>query len=81
MPPVIPIYYGLPSGTDQLGPAVALAYLPLTSLIITLVSAVFIYLLKDAFLQKILIVVSILATILSSFAYYKVVLLVGNILR
>lgn len=78
LPPVVPIYFGLPSGSEQLGPPESLALLPLASLIIAIINALISTFTKDEFLQKVVIGVIAATTVLSSFAYLRVFFLVGN---
>lgn len=79
LPPIIPIYFGLPNGSEQLGPSIALALPPLVGLLIILIDSLIITLTDDEFLQKTLLGISIATTFLSAFAYFRIFLLVGSI--
>lgn len=78
LPPVIPIYFGMPTGSQQLGPSYALSLPPLASLIVTLIDSIIITLSDDKFLQKTLLAISFVTTFLSTFAFVRIFMLVGS---
>lgn len=78
LPPVLPIYFGLPSGNEQLGPSEALAFLPLAGLIVTFINTAILAFTQDKFLQQVLIGIIAITTTLSTFAYFRIIFLVGN---
>jgi len=79
LPPVIPLFYGSPEGETQLAPQTFLFIPPLICLVITLVNSMISRLLKDEFLQKVLIGAIYTTTILSTITVVKIVFLIGNI--
>lgn len=77
LPPVVPLFYGLPSGTDQLVSSIFLVVAPVSSLIITLINILISNLIKDIFLKRALIISSVFVSLLFAITLVKIVLLVG----
>ena len=77
LPPVVPLFYGLPSGLGQLIPALGLIIAPTTGLLITGVNIVLTNFVKDLFFKKILIVSSLFVSVLVFITTVKIILLVG----
>lgn len=79
LPPEIPLFYGLPKNNEQLAPSLFIVLPAATSLIITIVNAVLSINTDSSYLKKTLAFASISASLLSSIATYKIILLVGSI--
>jgi hypothetical protein len=77
LPPVVPLFYGRPSGEGQLVPVLGLLLAPLVSLAITFANFFLAKIIKVEFLQKILIVSTFLLTLLTTITVIKIILLVG----
>jgi len=78
LPPVVPLYYGLPKGSEQLAPKLALTFPALLALMITAINIFFASVMDNQFLQKILLGVAGLITLLAGFTTIKIVFLVGS---
>jgi len=79
LPPMLPLFYGLPLSEAQLAPSYALSLPPLISLIIVGVNTLIGKILKDNFLQKVLLALTIASTALSTITVLKIFFLVGQI--
>lgn len=77
LPPVVPLYYGLPVGNSQLVSSWGLVIAPLSAMLITTINTSLALYLKGVFLKKILAVGSFFISILSIVTIIKVILLVG----
>ena len=77
LPPIVPLFYGLPSGVGVLVPSIALAVAPGISLLITALNIFLSYRFSDMFIKKTLSVASGLLAILSTITIIKIVFLVG----
>lgn len=77
LPPVVPLFYGLPSGADQLTPGLGLVVAPVTGIAMTFINIFVGDLTRDIFLKKTLIISSAFVALLLSIAVIKIVLLVG----
>lgn len=77
LPPVLPLFYGLPAGTEQLAPSIELAIAPAMGFVITLLNFFLSGLTKDIFLKKTLIISSAFISLLLAITVIKIFLLVG----
>lgn len=77
LPPVVPLFYGLPVGADQLVPSLALVIAPVTGLIITLINIFIVNLTRDNLLKKALIISGTFVSTLLAITVVKIILLVG----
>jgi hypothetical protein len=77
LPPVVPLFYGLPTGNEQLVPTLGLLWAPLAGLVITLINIFVSILNQDDFLKKSLIISSAFISLLLTITVIKIVLLVG----
>jgi len=77
LPPVVPLFYGLPVGAEQLTPALELLLAPAIGLIITAINVSISILSKDIFLKKSLIISSAFISLLLTITVIKIVLLIG----
>jgi hypothetical protein len=78
IPPLIPLYYGNPTGGEQLGPSRGL-FIPPSFVLVSLLTAILItkaY--KDDFLEKLLVMSLCVLTTLSTVTVLKILFLVGN---
>ncbi|MEK7498033.1 MAG: hypothetical protein AAB656_03890 [Patescibacteria group bacterium] len=78
LPPVVPLYYGLPTGEEELAKKIFLTVPSLVSILIILVNVVFMKRAKDSFLPKVLLGLIIGSTILGAITTIKIILLVGS---
>jgi hypothetical protein len=77
LPPITPLFYGLPSGAEQLKPAIWLVLAPGVGFIITAINILVSMLTKDLFLKKTLMISSAFVSLLLAIAVTKIILLVG----
>jgi len=77
LPPVVPLFYGLPSGESQLVPSLGLLIVPGVSFLITILNITVALSFKDEFFKKTLIVSSALISVLALIAVLKIIFLVG----
>jgi hypothetical protein len=77
LPPVVPFFYGLPSGMEQLTPSLFLIAAPVVGLFITSTNILISNFIKDTFLIKALIISSSFVSLLLAITVVKIVLLVG----
>ncbi|KKU10695.1 MAG: hypothetical protein UX13_C0005G0008 [Candidatus Woesebacteria bacterium GW2011_GWB1_45_5] len=76
LPPVVPVLFGKPTGESQLVPTLGLLIAPAVSILIVILNSTVAILSRDAFLKKILVIAAFLASILTTIAVFRVVLLV-----
>lgn len=78
LPPVVPLFYGQPQGEAQLARSIFLILPPAISFLITLANAFLSTLIKNKFLQTILLGLAVVVTVFSSVTVVKIILLVGS---
>lgn len=78
LPPQVPLYYGLARGEQQLAENIGLSFPSLISSLILVTNLTLAYLLKDNFLQKILVISGLASSILATIAVTKIIFLVGS---
>jgi hypothetical protein len=80
LPPVVPLFYGKPYGSEQLTTQGNLIAPPVAALVISIVNtAINLSFEKDEFLEKVLFGSMIAVTLLSAITVIKIIFLVGNI--
>lgn len=77
LPPLVPLFYGLPVSGSQLIPAIGLEIAPGTSLVITAINIYLSFWVKDVFLKKVLVISALTISILSAITVIKIIFLVG----
>ncbi len=77
LPPLVPLFYGKPTGADQLAPTLFLLIIPAVSLLITIINLFINSRSKDDFIKKFLAVSSLVFSIMTIIAVTKIILLVG----
>lgn len=77
LPPQIPLFYGNPAGEEQLVGRIWLILPPIVSVLITAINSAGCILIKDSYLQKVLIGTTIAVTTLSTITIAKILFLVG----
>lgn len=79
LPPQIPFYFSLPWGESQLASSTAIIYLPIFSIIITLLNSFWAAMLvkTNSLFSKLLIVFSLIFSFFSSLAVFQIVFLVS----
>jgi hypothetical protein len=77
LPPVVPFFYGLPSGANQLTPTLGLLIAPTVALIVTAINIMLTKITKDQFFKKALIFSSVFVSVLMFITTIKIILLVG----
>ena len=79
LPPQIPIFYSEPWGESQLGKSSAIFLLPSISIIILFINNILaVYYLKSvSLISRLLVVISLITTIFSTIAVYKIITLVS----
>ncbi len=78
IPPLVPLYYGNPTGVEQLGPAKGV-FIPPSFVLVALITTILInkaY--KDNFLETLLVLSLCVLTVLSTVTVFKILFLVGN---
>ena len=80
LPPVLPLFYGMPYGKEQLADKILLILPPLIAMGVAIVSSLLVKVLKDDFLQKVLLVAMYTATLLSIITIIKIISLVSSII-
>ncbi len=78
LPPQVPLFYGKPSGDEQLASSLALTLPSIVSLLILLIDVAFAVVLKDEFLRKTLILAAIVTTFFAAITTIKIIFLVGS---
>lgn len=79
LPPVVPLFYGLPVSVDQLVPSTNLIIPSVVSIIISITNFLIAKKLKDHFLEKIFVGIAILTTILAIITTINIFGLVGKL--
>lgn len=78
LPPVVPLFYGLPVSIDELTPELGLAIPSVVSIILIIINYLIVKLTKDKFLERIAIGLIISITALSLITIIKTIFLVGS---
>ena len=78
LPPIIPLFYGSPSGHDQLAKSSAIFIPTIVSLVGTLLNIIFTTKTKDSFLLAVFNWSCVFLTFLSFYTTLRIILLVGN---
>lgn len=78
LPPVVPLLYGHPEGAEQLVPKLGLLVAPAVAMIITIINLLLTRLIKNEFLQKILVLSAFLISVLAAITILKIIFLVGS---
>lgn len=78
LPPELPLFFGLPDGELQIARRTLLVVPPLLVTAITIINILWAGRVGDNFLKKSLIFSSLLASIFSSVAVFKIIFLVGS---
>ena len=79
LPPIVPLFYGLPVSSNILIANIGLLIPPLTASFLSLINLTIVKITKDSFLEKILAGLTITITILSAITVIKIIFLVGSI--
>ena len=77
LPPVIPLLYGRPYGSEQLVSVLALAIAPGAATLVTLLNLFFSIWSSDTFIRRVLAISAVLVSALTTIAVVKAVGLVG----
>ena len=77
LPPIVPLFYGLPDGVEQLTPYFGLILAPAIGLVIPFVNIFISNTIRDIFLKKALVISSAFISLLLAITIIKIVLLVG----
>ncbi len=78
LPPQVPLFYGKPSGEEQLASSLVLTLPSIVSLLILLINVSFAAILKDEFLRKTLVLAAIVVTFFAAITTIKIIFLVGS---
>jgi len=79
LPPVVPLFYGQPQGSQQLAKSIFLVIPPLIALGIVTVNTGILFFMKNDFLQKVLLGLAAGTTILATITVVKIIFLVGSL--
>lgn len=77
IPPIVPLFYGLPAGINQLVPSYLLFITPITGLGISVLNISLARITKDLYFKKLLIISSSFASVLLAITTIKIILLVA----
>ena len=78
LPPLIPLFYGLPVSQSQLSPLWGLAIPESVAIGLIVINEIISKLTKDTFLEKILLSLSVAVTVLSTITVLKIIFLIGS---
>lgn len=78
IPSEVPLYYGLPSGRQQLAPALALIIPSVSSVVVIILNSLLSLAVKNDFLKQALITSGFVYTLLSAITTLKIILLIGS---
>lgn len=79
LPPVVPIFYGLPKTSEQLGNSFFIILPSLISLLLIVTNAIIAINLESQYLKRTLAFSSFLVSILNMITTYKIIALVGSL--
>ncbi len=77
LPPLLPVFYGKPTGTEQLAPTYFIFVIPSVSILITALNLFINTNAKDIFIKKTLAMVSLAVSLMATITVFKIILLVG----
>ena len=77
LPPLVPLFYGRPTGDAQLTKTFGLLIAPGTSLLITAVNLCLSLWVKDVFVKQLLAISAIIISVLTTITIIKIIFLVG----
>ena len=77
LPPLVPLYYGKPTGEDQLASTAFLFVVPCVSLLITIINLLINRSINDEFIKRILAVSALIVSLMTTVTITKIILLVG----
>lgn len=77
LPPLLPVFYGKPSGAEQLASTYFIFLIPSVSILITALNLFINSSAKEVFIKKIVAIVSLVASLMAAITVFKIVLLVG----
>jgi len=78
LPPVVPLFYGLAEGEQQLAPKLFLALPAVVSLLILIVNSLISFKIQDEFLKRALILAAIGSSFFAAITIIKIAFLVGS---
>lgn len=78
LPPKVPLYYGLPEGGNQIGTSDELIIPSMMSLLVIMINISIASIIKNEFLKRTLIIVSLVITLLSVITTLEIAFLVGS---
>jgi hypothetical protein len=78
IPPVVPLFYGLPLSEDQLVKAPFLILPGGVALLIVFLNSLLTFFIKDDFLKKVLVIASLGTSFFAVITTLKIIFLVGN---
>jgi hypothetical protein len=78
LPPEIPLFYGMPEGSEQLASSWLLAFPSLVALFIILVNLLIASFVEDEFIKKVIILTGIATTFFSATTTVQIMFLVGS---
>lgn len=79
LPPVVPLYYGLAKGEEQLTAQTNLIFPSLFSLAVIAINITLSIFVDSKYLRKVLIIIGFVVTILTAVTTYKIIFLVGSL--
>lgn len=77
LPPLVPLFYGKPSGSGQLVTTYELLIAPGVSLLVIIINTFLSLYIPDLFLKKTLIIGAFLLSLLTAITVFKIIFLVG----
>lgn len=77
LPPLLPVFYGKPTGAEQLASTYFIFVIPGISSLITIINLFVSSFFKDILIKKILAIVSFIVSLMATITVLKIVVLVG----
>lgn len=77
LPPLIPLFYGKPTGAEQLAPTWFIFIIPGISILITVTNLFVNKSAEDKFIKKILAITSLVISLMATITVVKIIMLVG----
>lgn len=77
LPPEVPLFYGKPTGEEQLTSSLGLLIAPAVSLLVTILNTALSTLVENPFLKNVLIISALFVSLLTGITIFKIIFLVG----
>lgn len=78
LPPVVPLFYGLPVSQSELAKSILLIIPPIVSCVFIIFNLLIVKTTKDVFLQKVFVGLDVVTIALSGISVLKIIFLIGR---